>query len=341
MYLKHFELDSYPFRLSPDPDFLFRSQGYALARAYIEYSLMSRDGMVVITGDVGAGKTTLLRKLLQDHMEDALVIHVEQTQLDPTEFLQLVCQKLTATPCTATKPAVLEDISQALLRRASTRRRVVLCVDEAQSLSFEVLEEIRFLTALEWDKEPLLSVILLGQPELRHVLEAPRMEQLRQRVRLHYHLAGLDEEEVSAYVLHRLGVAGARQPGRLLAADSWAEIHRYTGGIPRLINTLCDRAFLRALLAGKRLIRGAGIVEAAAELGWPPYGQRKATGDGGRPRGIPGQASDALDGADAAQAMERLERRLQGLETQLARIADSLAPADHADASRPRRREAS
>ncbi|MCP1675816.1 type II secretory pathway predicted ATPase ExeA [Natronocella acetinitrilica] len=323
MYLKHFGLSDYPFRLTPDPDYLYRSSGYALARAYVDYSLMTRDGLVVITGDVGAGKTTLMKKILEDKAGDAVLVHLEQTQLTPVEFLQAVYQRLTGTPGSDSKVTLTIELSQALRKLALQGRLVILCVDEAQALSFEVLEEIRFLTALEYDKLGLISVILMGQPELRDVLESPRMEQLRQRVRLHFHLSGLTVEEVSAYVLHRLGISGSRQPERLIADDAWPIIHRYTGGIPRLVNTLCDRAFLRALLAGKRFLRGVLFQETIEELGWKPYDARRTQIGEQRPRGTT-TAPAVLDPTSLADAVSKLDERLAGLEAQLARVADAL-----------------
>lgn len=339
MYLNHFGLNDFPFRLSPDPDYLFISQGHAQAKSYVDYSLLTRDGFVIITGDVGSGKTTLMRSLLADWQDVAIILHVEQTQLTPLEFLQLIFYRLTGAAGSDNKVKLLQTLTEALERTEAQGMRVVLCVDEAQALTFEVLEELRFLTALESGKDKLLSVILMGQPELRQVLDSPGMEQMRQRVRLRFHLSGLTVDEVSAYVVHRLRIAGASRPDRIVAKDAWPVIHRYTGGIPRLVNALCDMMFLRALVADRRFIKPDLVLEAAQELGWPQYSERQASTVSALPRGAVrasqrGKASE--DGAEELlPALEQLDQRLANLDVSLRRIADAL---EHANESSPARK---
>ena len=328
MYLDYYGLKEMPFRLSPDPDFQFESGCHAKGRAYLDYALMTGEGFVVLTGEVGSGKTTLVQRLVADWNGDALFLVLEQTQLTPVELLQAVLVQLTGSPVPEEgKVELLRRLRLELRRVVATGRRVVLCVDEAQALSFPVLEEIRFLTAMEQDKQQLLNVILVGQPELREVLDAPGMEQLRQRVRVRFHLEGLTPDEISAYVLHRLRVAGVADPTRLFATTAWRAVHLYTGGIPRLVNTLCNMVLLRGMLGGKKMIAAETVLETVTELGWRPH---KEIGTGGvtwLPRGLSrdpqlGEAGARGDGSQAGG--EALERRLAEVAGYLERIAVAL-----------------
>ena len=329
MYLDYYGLKEMPFRLSPDPDFQFESGCHAKGRAYLDYALMTGEGFVVLTGEVGSGKTTLVQRLLADWQGDAVFLLLEQTQLTPVELLQAILVQLTGTPVPEDgKVELLRRLRLELRRVVASGRRVVLCVDEAQALSFPVLEEIRFLTAMEQDKQQLLNVILVGQPELREVLDAPGMEQLRQRVRVRFHLEGLTPDEISAYVLHRLRVAGAAEPSRLFAGTAWRAVHLYTGGIPRLVNTLCNMVLLRGMLGGKKMIAAETVLETVTELGWRPYKERGSGGVTWLPRGLSrghptGEANAGSDDG-ALPGSDGLERRLAEVARHLERIAVAL-----------------
>ena len=328
MYLEYYGLKELPFRLSPDPDFQFESDCHARGRAYLDYALMTGEGFVVLTGEVGSGKTTLVQRLVADWERDALFLLLEQTQLTPVELLQAILVQLIGSPVPEEgKVELLRRLRLELRRVVATGKRVVLCVDEAQALSFPVLEEIRFLTAMEQDKQQLLNVILAGQPELRDVLDEPGMEQLRQRVRVRFHLEGLTADEISAYVLHRLRVAGVAEPSRLFAATAWRAVHLYTGGIPRLVNTLCNMVLLRGMLGGKKMIAAETVLETVTELGWRPYKERGAGGVTWLPRGLSrgphvGESGERGDGHPAGT--EALERRLAEVARYLERIAVAL-----------------
>ena len=269
-YLEHFDLKEQPFRLTPDPDFLYWSKQHARAKAYMESTIWLADGFVVITGDIGSGKTTLLQSFLADLEDDVVSAVVSQTQLTPSEFLQAVLTEFGFKPFDKPKVELLDMLNMFLIEQYSNGKKVVLIVDEAQNLTRKVLEEIRMLSGIETHKEKVLRIILAGQPELKQTLESPRLKQLMQRVRLRFHIGPLDNHEMREYIKHRLDIAGSE--GReLFAQDSYDLIHRYSGGVPRLINTLCDTALLCAFADEKP---GAGVddvMSAIAELNWSEH----------------------------------------------------------------------
>src|SRR5271167_143967 len=210
MYLELFKLHELPFRLSPDPQFLYLSKQHARAKAYMESTIWFTDGFVVITGEIGAGKTTLIETFLRELQTDAVVAQINQTQLSPTAFLQTVLVQFGFAPFNMKKPEVLATLNQFLVEQHVSGRRILLIVDEAQNLSQRVLEEIRMLSGIETTKEKVLRIILTGQPELNQKLAAPELEQLAQRIRLRFHLPALSSTEMQAYMLHRLEVAGSQ-----------------------------------------------------------------------------------------------------------------------------------
>ena len=210
MYLEHFSLAAQPFRLTPDIGFLFMSEAHTRAKSYMDYTVWNQEGFVVITGEIGSGKTTLIQKLLSELNEDVLVAKVFQTQLDEVEFLQAVLVELGVDPFDARKVELLDMLNNFLVKRFQQRKQIVLIVDDAHNLSMKVLEEIRMLAGIEAQKEKLLHVILVGQPQLNEILDHPGMDQLRQRVKLRHHIRALNDEEIGAYIRHRLGVAGAK-----------------------------------------------------------------------------------------------------------------------------------
>ena len=274
MYTEHFHLREAPFKITPDSDFLYMSAAHARAKAYMDYSIRNRDGFVVITGEVGAGKTTLIRKLLSEFDDDVVVAKVFQTQLTETEFLQAVLVEFGLNPFRSGKVEMMDMLSTFLVDSFVAHKRLVLIVDEAQNLDRRVLEEIRMLSGLETAKQKILHVILVGQPELNATLDSPDLEQLTQRVRLRFHIAALSEEEVRDYIHHRLRVAGARNPDDLFSGDTMEIIHAYSGGIPRLINTLCDTALTCAFADDRKTVGADEMRAAIEELQWVPYAAR-------------------------------------------------------------------
>jgi type II secretory pathway predicted ATPase ExeA/pSer/pThr/pTyr-binding forkhead associated (FHA) protein len=269
-YLDHFKLKEQPFRLTPDPDFLYWSKQHARAKAYMESTIWLADGFVVITGEIGSGKTTLLQAFLSELDDDVVYAVVSQTQLTPTEFLQAVLTEFGFKPFKKKKVELLDMLNMFLIEQYSNGKKVVLIVDEAQNLSKKVLEEIRLISGIETHKEKVLRIILAGQPELKDTLESPSLKQLVQRVRLRFHIGPLDRRELREYVERRLAVAG-REDNTLFTDEAYDVLLRYTGGIPRLINTLCDTALLCAFADEKDAIEPDDIKAAIEELGWQEH----------------------------------------------------------------------
>jgi general secretion pathway protein A len=275
MYLELFKLRELPFRLSPDPEFLYLSKNHARAKAYMESTIWFTDGFVVITGEIGSGKTTLIETFLKEVDQDVVVAQINQTQVTALEFLQSVLVQFGFQPFKMRKAELIATLNQFLIEQYAANRKVLLIIDEAQNLSSRVLEEIRMLSGVETTKEKVLRIILAGQPELNQKLDAPELVQLVQRVRLRFHLSSLTAEDLEAYVRHRLEVAGAA--GReIFASDCYPLLYRYTGGTPRLINTLCDTAMMAAFAADRDHVTLADVEAAIAELQWVEFSARQA-----------------------------------------------------------------
>ena len=270
MYLELFKLRELPFRLSPDPQFLYLSKQHARAKAYMESTIWFTDGFVVITGEIGAGKTTLIETFLRELQGDVVVAQLSQTQLSPTAFLQTILVQFGFTPFDMNKPEVLATLNQFLVEQHVSGRKVLLIVDEAQNLSNRVLEELRMLSGIETTKEKVLRIILVGQPELNDKLNSRELIQLAQRVRLRFHLSTLSQAETSAYIDHRLEVAGS-QGRRIFEEDTYPVIYKYTGGVPRLINTLCDTAMMAAFSRDRDTIALQDLEAAIGELQWVEF----------------------------------------------------------------------
>jgi len=270
MYLELFKLHELPFRLSPDPQFLYLSKQHARAKAYMESTIWFTDGFVVITGEIGAGKTTLIETFLRELQPEVIVAQINQTQLSPTAFLQTVLVQFGFSPFNMKKPEVLATLNEFLMDQFESGRKVLLIVDEAQNLSNRVLEEVRMLSGIETAKEKALRIILAGQPELNEKLNSQELVQLTQRVRLRFHLSALSKAETNAYIDHRLEVAGS-QGRRIFADDTYPVIFRYTGGVPRLVNTLCDTSMMAAYGRESDVVALSDLETAIRELQWVEF----------------------------------------------------------------------
>ncbi len=269
-YLEHFHLTEQPFRLTPDPEFLYWSKQHARAKAYMESTIWLADGFVVITGEIGSGKTTLLQSFLSELEDDVLYAVVSQTQLTPTQFLQAILTEFGFKPFNKQKVELLDMLNMFLIEQYSNGKKVVLVVDEAQNLTKKVLEEIRMISGIETHKEKVLRIILAGQPELKDTLDSKSMKQLVQRVRLRFHIGPLDRREMREYIERRLAVAGCKNTD-LFADDCFDVVYRFSGGVPRLINTLCDTALLCTFADEKSIIEAADVISAAEELNWKEH----------------------------------------------------------------------
>ena len=248
MYESFFGLSGKPFQLNPDPAFYFGSKGHSRAFAYLQYGLYQGEGFIVITGEVGAGKTTIVRSLMEQLDRNKVVAaQIVSTQLDADDMLRAVGVAFGLPVGSTSKSMLLASIEAFLCQVAADRKRALLIVDEAQNLTPKAVEELRMLSNFQLGDQALLQSFLVGQPELRAMMQSPSMQQLRQRVIASYHLGPMDAAETQAYVEHRLRHVGWSDDPRF-EPDAFARIHELTGGIPRRINTLCNRLMLAAFL---------------------------------------------------------------------------------------------
>lgn len=248
MYESFYGLSAKPFRLRPDPHFFYGSKGHKRAMAYLEYGLSQGEGFIVITGEVGAGKTTLVRNLFNNLPSEQIVAaHIVNTHLDSDDTLRMVVSAF-GLPYENVSKADLLTRLEAFLRASDLQgKRALLVVDEAQNLKPGTVEELRMLSNFQTDDKCLLQTFLVGQPEFRTTLHSPGMQQLRQRVIASYHLGPMDEPETQAYIEHRLSTVGWKGDPSF-THPAHAAIFAYTGGIPRKVNTLCDRLLLMGFL---------------------------------------------------------------------------------------------
>jgi general secretion pathway protein A len=275
MYTDLFNLRELPFRLSPDPEFLYLSKNHSRAKAYMESTVWFTDGFVVITGEIGAGKTTLIETFLRELEKDVVVAQINQTQVSAVEFLQAVLAQFGFSPFKMKKAELISTLNNFLVEQYAAGRKVLLIIDEAQNLSLRTLEEVRMLSGVETTKDKVLRIILAGQPELNAKLDSPELVQLAQRVRLRFHLTALSREDMKAYILHRLEVAGSS--GRsIFAEDAFPLLYTYTGGVPRLVNTLCETAMMAAYGADRDHVLLEDVQSAIDELQWQEFGARGA-----------------------------------------------------------------
>jgi len=272
MYLDYYKLTEPPFLLTPDPKFLYLSKSHSRAITFMEYAVMNCDGFAVITGEVGSGKTTLISKLLMRLDEDTIIARIYHTHVDSIEFMQSLLEEFGIKDYGDTKVALINQINTYLIDSYAQNKKIILIVDEAQNLSDNLLEEIRLLTDLETNNEKLMNLILVGQPELNETLDQPHLEQLVQRIRFRFHIGPLSELEMDQYIHHRLKVAGTRN--EIFTRNSIPILYQYTGGIPRLINALCDVVLICGSADGKKSTDARVVQTAINELEWKPFDER-------------------------------------------------------------------
>jgi general secretion pathway protein A len=279
MYLPFYGLTEKPFSITPDPRYLFLGGRHAEALAHLVYGITEAGGFIQLTGEVGTGKTTVIRSLLARKPDESEIALILNPRMEPTEFVLTICEELgILLPDSAigSLKELIDVLNGYLLKAHARGKRVVLIVDEAQNLTPELLEQVRLLTNLETESQKLLQIILIGQPELREMLERNDLRQLAQRITGRYHLAPLSRDEAASYVKHRLRIAGATQ--EIFTNGALAELFRVSNGVPRLINIIGDRALLGGYTEESHVVNSALVRRAASEVsdrrvlpGWLPW----------------------------------------------------------------------
>jgi general secretion pathway protein A len=319
MYESFYGLKEKPFNLTPDPDYLYMSPGHENAYMHLEYAIQESKGFVVVTGEVGSGKTTLINYLLRKIPQAIHVGIINNTFVQPQELLKMICNEFEIQFEDSDKTVLLTRLYGYLLEQFSKRERVILIIDEAQNLSENTLEEIRMLSNLESEKDHLIQMILVGQPQLKEKLQRKSMEQFVQRVNVYCHLDALDKVDVENYIRHRLTVAGAQNLD-VFDPEAIKAIYKDSLGIPRLINTLCDAAFVYGYADDVKVI-GRDLIEAVAKA---------------RNLGVKGNGPDAALPEDQEKGggtipepqmwlLKELEERIRALELQLAAQGESFS----------------
>lgn len=319
MYEAFYHLRAKPFSLNPDPRFFFASKGHKRAMAYLEYGLSLKEGFIVITGEIGAGKTMLVRNLFRklEH-EDVVAAQIVSTQLDADDMLRAVAAAFGLEQEGLSKATLLKKLESYLLSVHRQGKRALLVVDEAQNLSPRAVEELRMLSNFQHGNEPLLQSFLLGQPEFRATLQSEELQQLKQRVIASYHLSAMDAAETRAYIQHRLDLVGW-QGDPSISDAAYQLIHEFTGGIPRRINTLCDRLMLLGFLAEKHHFDRADVQEVIDDLA-----QEVAYST------APVKSRPGLAAVPATEAAPGLEERIEGIERSLNRLLAMMRKLLHA-----------
>ena len=324
MYESFYGLQEKPFNLLPDPEYIYMSYGHENAYTHLEYAITENKGFVVITGEIGSGKTTLINYLLSKIPQYVQVGIINHTDISPVQLIRMFCQEFELDVSRLDKAEMLDRLNEYFLDQYARRNRVVLIIDEAQNLPRRTIEEIRMMSNLEAEKHHLVQIILVGQPELRDKLQAGGLEQLVQRISVHCHIDGLDLDDVHKYITHRLEVAGARNLG-IFDDEAIETIHRYSRGIPRVINVLCDTSLVYGYADDQHVIT-RDIVQTVVDS--RQIGGLAREGDFFEVREeAPPPAPVSFPEQDQGQLVRRLdsfERRLLVLETNTALLEKKL-----------------
>ncbi|GIX29505.1 XrtA/PEP-CTERM system-associated ATPase [Pelomicrobium sp. G1] len=354
MYEAFYGLKGKPFQLNPDPAFLYASRGHKSALAYLKYGMYQGEGFIVITGEIGTGKTTLIRSLLEQlDRQKVVAAQLVSTQLDAENLLRAVATAFGIPVKAPHKAELLAEIEAYLTALVPRHKRALLIVDEAQNLSPRAVEELRMLSNFQLGNHALLQSVLVGQPELREVMRSARMKQLRQRVIASYHLGPMDRQETQGYIEHRLARVGWVGDPQF-DAEAMDEIYGATGGVPRRINTLCNRLLLAGYLAEKHVFRGEDVRAVTAEMkdeggldlavsqdeGAPAPAEQGATRERAAPKAAagagqgspadslgPGEGLELAGGLGSSEGMDpvSLQQRLLRLERAMFTVLDLLS----------------
>ena len=312
MYEAFYGLTSKPFQLNPDPNFFFGSKQHRRAKAYLEYGVSRNEGFIVITGEIGAGKTTVLRSLIDGlHGSNVIAGHLVTTQLGAEDTLRMVGAAFGFRVKDVPKSELLITLEAFLISQTSKGKRCLLIVDEAQNLTPRAVEELRMLSNFQFGNQALLQSFLIGQPEFREILQRPEMEQFRQRVAATCHIGPLDQEETKGYVEHRLKCAGANGKPTFDPAV-FEGIYKASGGIPRRINSVCDRLLLLGFLSNRSHLTVDDVTEVARE-----FEQESAVPNRGTPTPAlgPGEGQPASALAELDVDLSKLKLEMNEAET--------------------------
>lgn len=316
MYNSFFNLKYKPFDLLPDPKFIYLSKSHKKALTYLDYGIRERSGFVLLTGEVGSGKTTLIRDLLGKHYEHVVLSKIFNTCVTSEQMLAMINDDFGMDTDGKDKVALIRDLNTFLVEQYARGNQPILIIDEAQNLSSQLLEEVRMLSNLETSDCKLLQIILVGQPELRATLSAPELRQLRQRISINCHLQALNRDEVGYYINHRLEVAGNATAVEF-SAEALETVFRYSKGIPRLINIICDFLMLSAFAEETAIISGEMVREVIGDLDFDNY-YWSADVQAGKSC-MPAEAATSIQPDSTAQ-----NQKLLGLLSDISRRIESL-----------------
>ena len=334
MYEEYFRLSDAPFRLNPDPRFFYGSRSHNKAMAYLHYGLKQAEGFIVITGPVGAGKSMLIGHLLdQLNASNVVAANLLTSNIEPEDLLAQILSAFRIEPEGEGRTGQIEAFEDYLFDQLNRGRRVLLIIDEAQNLPFKTLEELRMLSNIDYEGTPLFQVFLVGQPEFRTIMEQPNMEQLRQRVIASYHLENLSEEETRDYILHRLSVAGWREDPAF-TDDAFHAIFTESTGLPRRINTLCNRLMLFCSLEETHEVTASIVETVCAELREEKLESRKAADplpQVEKVDSVPAQKSKSKKKASTAPAAEAQSASPTLADQRKAKAAKTTEPSSSAE----------
>ncbi len=267
MYEKFYNLKEKPFNMNPDSKFFFPSEKHIEALSTLLYTINERKGFAAVTGEVGSGKTTVCRTLLNKLERGTKLALITNTNLTPKQLICAILEELEVSfQYTWSKQKLLSKLNEYLIEQMSLNFNVILIIDEAQNLGFKTLEEVRMLSNLETEKEKLIQVIFLGQPELKEKLDLRELRQLKQRISIYYHIYPLGREQTQEYISYRLQTAGLNGSGLMFDNGALKSVYAHSGGVPRLINSICDRALLTGFIKDQRTIKKTIIEEVAEDL---------------------------------------------------------------------------
>ncbi len=323
MYEKQFSFNHKPFELVPNPEFLYLSKTHKKAITYLDYGIKEKLGFILLTGEIGSGKTTIIRNFVNNLNSRIQLSRINNTKVSSEQLISMINEDFGLKIEGKNKTRLLSDLNEFLIQQYSRKNQPVLLIDEAQNLSPDLLEEVRLLSNLETDKAKLLQIILVGQPELKKTLMLPELTQLRQRININYHIAPLSIEETASYIRHRLEIAGNRDAIRF-EGDTVDVIYKFSRGIPRLVNILCDFALLTAFVEGKTEVGDEIVRAVSTDLQTNDYWSEYQ----GTPRAESGNNREGIDlsqvTGDMALRLIRLEELVENNLPELTSLANKL-----------------